>query len=146
MTRILPSLGHLVLPGAWFLLAKPIRKGIPCFLLLLLAMTDGETTFSPALAQDFPPADARWRFVRPWRERSLRVALGEAPTPADRALQELGLLEDPSHAVGRWGLLLQLRLNGTEYLRQAVTAHLIRSSSCLPPHPLSGFGSGSVPY
>ena len=130
MTRILPSIGHLLLPGAWFMFAKNIRrKGIRCVLLLLLAMTDSETTVSPALAQDSPAADARWRFVRPWHERSLRVALGESPTPADRALQELGLLEDPSHAVGGWGLLLQLRLNGTEYLRQAVTAHLIRSSS-----------------
>ncbi len=91
-------------------------------------MTDSETTFSPTLAQD-SRTEARWSFVRPWHERILRVALGEAPTPADRALQELGLLEDPSHAGGGWGLLLQLRLNGTEYLRQAVTAHLIRSSS-----------------
>lgn len=65
------------------------------------------------------------------QERYLQVLMGEASTPADQLLLELGLLGDvDGRRVGGWGSQLHLRLNGTEYLRQAVTSHIIRYGKC----------------
>jgi hypothetical protein len=68
-----------------------------------------------------------WDFARPWQERRLRLLLGEAASPADRVLLQLGLMDDVSdHAMGGWRARLSLRLNGAAYLQQAVTSHIIR--------------------
>jgi hypothetical protein len=85
----------------------------------------------------------RWDFVRPWQERSLRMSLGEASTHADRILMALDLLQErPTdvHKFGGWASGLNLRLNGTEYMRQAVILHIIRSV-CMFPASIVGFCS-----
>ena len=82
-----------------------------------------------------PHDGLRWDFVRPWQERSLRMSLGEASTHADRILMALDLLQErPTdvHKFGGWASALNLRLNGTEYIRQAVILHIIRSVRILP--------------
>ena len=90
-----------------------------------------------------PHDGLRWDFVRPWQERSLRMSLGEASTHADRILMALDLLQErPTdvHKFGGWASGLNLRLNGTEYMRQAVILHIIRSV-CMFPASIVGFCS-----
>ena len=102
-----------------------------CGALLMAIGAEVSPTGSPVLSHGSSPSGVRggWHFVSPWRERGLRVLVGEEETPADRVLQELGLLDDHVRAAGGWGPLLQLRMNGTEYMRDAVATHLIRSSA-----------------
>ena len=105
--------------------AVPVANPVP-----ITSVLFRETPKTEGVSRQAAAAEGRWNFARPWQERHLRVLLGEEATPADRLLLELGVLRDvDGQRVGGWGSQLRLRLNGTEYLRQAVTAHIIRSSA-----------------
>jgi hypothetical protein len=127
----------------FFSRSKTLRN-MQCMLLFLLLLTTAprvnmssitsvlslETSVSPQQScggdGNRPPRVLRWN-ARPWQERSLRMSLGEASTPADSLLCKLGLVDGLSdHIIGGWGSLLTLCINGTEYLHQAMITHIIR--------------------
>ena len=115
---------HLPRIGLLLLLVTAPRAVNPLSVTSVLFLDSSAGGLPPGTQQ----SGFNWDFVRPWEERRLRMELGEEATPADRLLLELGLLGDADDAVGGWISQLQLRLNGTEYIRQAVTSHMIRSA------------------